>query len=146
MTGLWEEFQARGSVGFVRNDSTHLRYTERRIDEYLTYRPYLNLQFNLVANQYWTDYELPSHTASGVSLRGDVTWTWSSSWLTSAYASTRSYRDSAQPSETIDETGFRVRRSWTLLDLNVFGGTQWRKRGEVSTRNVFFHFGAVRRF
>ena len=48
--------------------------------------------------------------------------------------------------QTLRQAGFRLRRTWTLLDVNLFAGTQRRKRGEISSMNGFFHFGAVRRF
>jgi hypothetical protein len=144
--GIWDEFRGRASLSVINYDSTRLVYVEQRADQYLSYQPYLNLLFSLAANQYRTDYEQPTHTTTGTSIRLDATWTWAGSWLTSAYAGTRSYRDTEQPSEQIDEAGFRLRRTWTLLDVNLFAGTQRRKRGEVSSINQFFHFGAVRRF
>lgn len=146
VTGAWEEVRGRASLSVIDFSSTRLAYLETRADQYLTYQPYLNLQFGLAANQYRTEYERPVHTTTGTSIRLDVTWTWRSNWLTSAYAGTRSYRDSEQPSEKIDEAGFRLRRTWTLLDVNIFAGTQRRKRGDVSSMNQFVHFGAVRRF
>lgn len=146
VTGTWNTLTGRASVGFLRYDSTRLKYLERRADQYLSYRPYLNLHFNLTANQYQTEYKLPAQTRTGMSLRADATWTWSDRWLTSAYAGTRSYRDSEHPSERIDEAGFRLRRNWAKLNVDVFAGTQRRKRGEVASLNTYVHFGAVRRF
>jgi hypothetical protein len=144
--GIWDRFRGRVTVGVVDYNSTRLIYFETRADEYLIYQPYSNLQFNLAASQFRTEYELPTHTTTGSSLRLDITWTWWGSWVTSAYAGTRSFTDTAQPSERVDEAGFRLRRTWALLDMNAFAGMQRRSRGGVRSVNDFLHFGVIRRF
>jgi hypothetical protein len=143
--GSWDAFQAKATVSATRNDSTRLAYTERRFDQYLAYTPTPDLQVSLSANQYRTDYELPQHTVTGGSARIDLSWS-RGGWITNGYIGRRVYRDTDQPDETVDETGVRVRRTWTLLELNVALGAQRRLRGEVSSSNAFFHIGAIRRF
>jgi hypothetical protein len=145
MHGSWDTIQARADAAITRYDSTRLGYTERRLDQYLSWIPRFNLQVNLSANEYRTEYKLPEHVTTGGGVRLDVQWT-SNSWLTTGYASRRVYRDTLQPHETIDETGLRLRRSWTKLDVAIALGAQRRERGETSSVNGFFHFGAVRRF
>jgi hypothetical protein len=81
----------------------------------------------------------------GGNARFDVQWT-EGAWVTTGYASRRIYRDTLQPHETVDETGVRLRRTWTKLDLAIVVGAQRRERGGASSLNGFFHFGAVRRF
>ena len=107
--------------------------------------PTYDLQVSLSANQYRTDYELPQHTVTGGSARIDLSWS-RGGWITNGYIGRRVYRDTDQPDETVDETGLRVRRTWTLLELNIALGAQRRLRGEVSSQNAFFHIGAIRRF
>ncbi len=59
--GIWDQFQARAGAGLTSYDSVRLSYTERRFDAYLSYSPYLNLNFNLTANESRTDYQNPVH-------------------------------------------------------------------------------------
>lgn len=145
LRGAWDTVQARAGAGVVRYDSTRLAYVERRLDQYVSWTVRPNLQLNLSANEYRTEYRQPEHTTDGGGVRLDLQWS-QGAWLTTGYASRRTYRDTLQPHETIDEAGLRFRRTWTKLDLAVAVGAQKRERGEASSVNGFFHFGAVRRF
>lgn len=145
LRGDWDAVQARASAGLLRYDSTRLVYTERRLDQYLSWIVRPDLQLNLSANEYRTEYQLPEHVTTGGGARLDLQWSqWS--WLTTGYLSRRIYRDTLQPKETVDEAGLRLRRSWTRLELSIAVGAQKRERGDVSSVNGFFHFGAVRKF
>jgi len=143
--GIWDDFQARAAASLVRYDSTELAYVERRYDVYLTYTPYANLQFNLNGNQSTTDYQLPVHTTTTNAARFDAQWSYGP-WQTSLYAGWRAYRDTQQPSETVAEAGFRIRRMWTKLDVNFVAGIQQRTRGDVVSPNAIVHVAIVRRF
>ena len=145
LRGSRDAVQARAGAALVRYDSTRLAYVERRLDQYLSWLPRPNLQLNLSANEYRTEYHLPAHVTIGGSVRLDAQWM-QGAWLTTAYASRRIYRDTLQPHETIDETGLRLSRTWTRLDLSLALGAQKRERGAASSVNGFFHFSAVRRF
>jgi hypothetical protein len=143
--GGWEYVTARAAAAIYRYDSTRLAYTERRLDQYVTWLVRPNLQLTLSADEYRTEYRQPDHTTTGGNVRLDLQWQqWN--WLTTGYISRRIYRDTLQPDETIDEGGFRLRRSWTLLDVLIAFGVQDRLRGDSRARNGFFHFGASRRF
>ena len=143
--GSWDTVQLRADAAVNRYDSTRLAYLERRLDQYASWLVNPNLQFNLSANEYRTEYHLPDHVTTGGGLRLDAQWTLGA-WLTTGYASRRVYRDTLQPHETVDEGGIRFRRSWTKLELALVVGAQKRERGEASSVNGFFHFNAVRRF
>jgi hypothetical protein len=145
VSGTWNDVQARADAAAVLYDSTRLAYTERRMDQYVSWAPRRNLQFNFSANEYRTEYRVPEHVTNGGSVRLDVQWT-QGMWLNTGYASRRVYRDTLQPHETIDEAGLRLRRTWTKLDLSIALGAQRRERGETSTTNGFIHFNATRRF
>lgn len=145
LRGDWNDVQARADAAMNRYVSTRLTYTERRLDQYLSWLAWPNLQLNLSATEYRTQYELPEHVTTGGSVRLDLQWT-QGAWLTTGYASRRVYRDTLQLHETIDEAGVRLRRTWTKLDLAIALGAQKRERGAASSVNGFFHFGAVRRF
>lgn len=145
LRGVWDTYQVRAGAGYVRYDSSRLSYVERRLDQFVGYYPYLNLQFNLAANESRTDYEQPSHVTTNNSVRLDAQWSWGP-WQTTGYAGWRSYTDTQQPSETITEAGFRVRRLWTKLDVNVVAALQYRTRGNVSSPNGIVHINIVRRF
>jgi len=143
--GSWDTVQVRADAALNRYDSTRLAYEERRLDQYASWLPRPNLQLNLSANEYRTEYHLPEHVTTGGALRLDVQWN-VGAWITTGYASRRVYRDTLQPHETLDEAGVRLRRTWTKLDLALVVGAQKRERGETSSVNGFFHFNAVRRF
>ena len=143
--GIWDEFQARAGAGLTSYDSVRLTYTERRFDVYLSYAPYLNLNFNLTANESRTDYQNPVHTTTNDAVRFDAQWSWGT-WQTSAYASWRRFVDTEQPTETVAEAGFRLRRTWTKLDLNFVAAIQQRTKGEIVSPNGIIHFAVVRRF
>jgi hypothetical protein len=143
--GTWDDFQGRVAAGQVRYDSTQLAYVERRYDLYLNYLPYQNLQFNLTANDSRTNYQLPVHTTTTNAVRLDAQWSWGP-WQTSAYASWRSYTDTQQPSETVSEAGFRIRRFWTKLDINLVAAMQQRTKGDIVSPNRIVHLAIVRRF
>jgi len=145
LSGGWDAVEARAGATIVRFDSSRLAYRERRFDQRATYQPSYALQLSLAANEYLTEYELPVHTASGNDVRLDMQWR-SAAWLTTAYASRRSYRDTQQPRETISEAGLRVRRSWTKLDANVWAAVQQRIRGDVESVNASVHIDLTRRF
>jgi hypothetical protein len=143
--GGWDYVAARASAALNRYDSTRLAYTERRLDQYVAWLVRPNLQLNLSADEYRTEYRQPDHTTTGGGVRLDLQWNqWG--WLATGYLSRRVYRDTLQPHEVIDEGGFRLRRSWTLLDVLIGFGIQDRERGDSRARNGFFHFGVARRF
>lgn len=146
MAGDWDEVRARVTFRLLNSSSSQLSFVEARSDQNLVYQPYVNLQFNLSANQFRTDYKSANQITTGSALRLDLTWTWRGNWRTSAYAGARSYSGTDQPSERVDDAGFRLRRTWALLDLDMFGGLQRRTRGGISVFNQFVHFAAVRRF
>ncbi len=143
--GFWDTYTARADAGYVRYDSTRLSYVERRMNQVLTYRPYENLQFILVANESQTNYQQPVHTTTTNAARFDAQWSWGA-WQTSGYASWRSYRDTQQPSETVVEAGLYFRRTWTKLDMNLAVIAQQRTRGDVTSPNAIIHLGFIRRF
>lgn len=145
LSGEWHATETRAGLTIVRFESTRLAYRERRFDQRATYRPSYAMQLSLAANQYRTEYELPVHTTSGNDVRIDLQWR-SASWLTTAYASRRSYRDTQQPVETVSETGLRVRRSWTKLDANAWAAVQRRIRGGIESLNASIHIDLTRRF
>ena len=138
-------FQFRVAAGLVIYDSPQLAYTERRFDQFLSYRPWENLQLNLTAGEVRTDYHTPVHVTTTDSVRFDAQWS-SGQWQTSGYAGWRSYKDTQQPSETVSEAGFYLRRTWTKLDLTVAGTYQRRTKGEITSPNAIVHVGVVRRF
>lgn len=145
LRGNWYSMQGRADAGWLRYDSTRLAYTERRLNQYVSWMVRQDLQLNLSANEYRTEFQLPEHITTGGGARLDLQWNrWN--WLTTAYLSRRIYRDTLQPKETVDEAGLRLRRSWTKLELSIALGAQKRERGDVSSVNGFVHFGAVRRF
>ena len=143
--GIWDTVQGRVAAGLVRFDSTRLAYEERRLDEYLTYSPYENLQFSLAGNQYQTEYRAPNYTTTGSALRLDLSYWWAG-WTATGYGAWRSYKDTRGLPETIYEAGLRLRRTWLKLDFAAVAGFQQRTRGDVESRNVILHVGAVRRF
>ena len=143
--GAWSVYQAKLSASIVDYDSPRLAYTERRLDEYLSYIPYPGFILSFTANQYRTQFRLPEHVTTGSTYRVDLQWN-RGGWISNGYAARRTYSDTQQPSETVDEAGIRLRRAWTKLDLSLGIGVQRRVRGDVSSENGFFHFGVVRRF
>ena len=105
----------------------------------------VNLNFNLTANESRTNYQNPVHTTTNDAVRFDAQWSWGT-WQTSAYASWRRFVDTEQPTETVAEAGFRIRRTWTKLDLNFVAAIQQRTKGEIVSPNGIIHFVVVRRF
>jgi hypothetical protein len=143
--GVWDTFQARVDAGLVNYDTPLLAYVERRFNAFLGYHPYENLQFNLAANQSRTDYQQPVHVTTTNAVRLDAQWSWGQ-WQTSGYASWRSYTDTEQPSETVTEGGFRIRRMWTKLDVNLVAVYQQRTKGDITSPNAIVHVNVIRRF
>ena len=145
VNGAWENTSARAVASRVNYDSSRLAYLEHRLEEYVSWVPSPGLLLTFSGNQYRTEYRLPEHTTTGGAYRVDLQWT-SGGWITTAYLGRRTYDDTQQPHEVVDETGLRTRRTWTKLDLNLAVGAQRRVRGAVGSTNGFFHIGAVRRF
>jgi hypothetical protein len=143
--GEWNGVSGRFSASINEFDSTRLKYREERLDQYITYVPMYGVALTFTGNQYRTDYQLPPQQSKGASYRLDLQWN-TGGWQTSAYLARRTFDDASQPRETIGEAGLRARRSWTMLDFNLTLGAQRRERGTVSSENVYFHVGAVRRF
>ena len=123
-----------------------LTYPERRVDQYFTYPPYLNLNFSLNANQYRTENRpCTAQSTTGTSIRFDANGRGEQladdrSRSGARVSSTRSSR-----SETVAEAG-PLRHTWTMLDWNLFAGDPARDAGEISSVKQFIHFGVVRRF
>jgi hypothetical protein len=143
--GEWEGLSARGVASIVDYGSSRLAYREHRLEQYLSWAPSYNLLLAFSGNQHRTQFRLPEHTTRGGAYRVDLQWT-TGGWITSGHVGRRTYSDTRQPNEVVDETGLRTRRTWSKLDFNLAVGAQRRLRGEVSSTNGFFHIGVVRRF
>jgi hypothetical protein len=145
VSGEWQWVSARVTATATDYDSTRLSFRENRLAQYVSYVPSPGLLLTFSADQYRTHFRLPEHTTTGSTYRLDLQW-YRGAWITSGYASHRTYDDSEQPRETVDEAGVRVRRTWTLLDFSFAFGLQKRVRGAIGNDNAFIHMNVVRKF
>lgn len=146
LRGEWETLRAQAGAAYVAYDSTRLAYTQQRYTQLASYRFTRGLTLGFNADQTLTRYTLPERDTRAFSAR--LTLDWHAPWglAMTALIGRRTYEDSLQPAETINDATLRARYSYGKLDLSSTFTANERVRGGFQTANWRLEFLAIRRF
>lgn len=145
LRGAWSSLQAQGTFARVRYDSTFLSYTQQRAYEFASYRGLRSLSAGAAFDWTRTDFTLPEHRTDARSGRVTVDW-YAAGLAFTAIASRRQFKDSLQPTETVNELAIRSRFEYGKLTIAADLGAGDRIRGGFETRDWRVALTAVRRF
>ena len=146
LRGDWERVRASASAQYQVQESTRLAFTSWQYGQLLTVRPLSDLVLSLSAQETFATYTIPERRSTSLSTRGDLTWSPLAGLFVNAFASLRASEDSGLPSETVRETGARIR--WTRGKLDVAPTFTWidRERGTTQSTDMRFDLKVTRRF
>lgn len=146
LRGDWERVAASANAQYRVQDSTRLAFTSWQFGQALTVRALADLVVSLAAQETFTDFTIPERRSTNLSTRGDLTWAPLAGLFVNGFASLIASEDSGLPSETIRETGVRIR--WTRGKLDVAPTFTWvdRDRGTTRTTDMRIDFRITRRF
>ena len=146
LRGDWERVRASASAQYQVQDGTRLAFTSWQYGQLLTVRPLSDLVLSLTAQETFANYTIPERRSTSLSTRADLTWSPLAGLFVNAFASLRASEDSGLPSETVRETGIRIR--WTRGKLDVAPTFTWvdRERGTTQSTDMRFDLKVTRRF
>ncbi|MDO8478688.1 MAG: hypothetical protein Q7W02_21325 [Candidatus Rokubacteria bacterium] len=146
LRGDWERVRASASAQYQVQESTRLAFTSWQYGQLLTVQPLSDLVLSLTAQETFANYTIPVRRSTSLSTRGDLTWSPLAGLFVNAFASLRTSEDSGLPSETIRETGIRIR--WTRGKMDVAPTFTWvdRERGTTQSTDMRFELKVTRRF
>jgi len=125
LRGDWDRVQAQAGAGWQHYDSTILAYVQRRLYQFLSYRPVNSTTISLNGNWTVTDYQMPARQSSASSVRLALDRVSQSGWNTNAMISRRVFTNSLVPTEIVNEASISERILYGDLSLvaTVAGGT-----------------------
>jgi hypothetical protein len=129
LRGHWSSWQADAGAAYLAYAATRQAYTQWRYRGSATYRATRGLSLVLGADRTLTDFTLPVERTDLQSLRLTLTGITQSGWNLSGLASRRVYKDSLQPTETVDELGLKARFDYAKLSLQSGLTFNQRSRG-----------------
>jgi hypothetical protein len=150
LRGDWERVRASASAQYQVQESTRLAFTSWQYGQFLTFLPLSDLVLSLTGQEAFYNYTIPERRSTSLSTRADLTWSpaWSAlaGLFVNAFASLRTSEDSGLPSETVRETGIRIR--WTRGKIDVVPTFTWvdRERGTAQSTDMRFELKVTRRF
>ncbi len=145
LRGSWNAHDGQASAEYVRYDSTRLAYDQQRYSGRFTYRPARSVTLAFNADKTLTRFTLPLHRTDALSAQFTLDW-YQGAWTTTALVGRRTYKDSLQPTETINEARVRTRLAYSKLDFASTLTASERTRGGFQTFNWAVDLVAVRRF
>lgn len=150
LQGTWGALSAQAGGNYTRYDATFLAYTQEQYLVLASYRPTPAFTASFTAGQTATDFSLPTHRTSQSAAALTLDWYgpgggWSN-WWTTAVVGRRVYKDSLQPTETINEANLTARLTYGLLDLSAVLLASERSYGAQKTNNWSILLTAIRRF
>lgn len=146
LRGAWKALQGQAGAAYVRYDSTRLAYTQHRYNLLASYRPTRSLALAFNTDSTLTDFTLPAHQTDARSMRLTLDWYPREGLSTTALLGRRVYKDSLQPTETINEASLNARLLYGKLNLVTALTASERIRGGFQTAVWRLDFTAIRRF
>ncbi len=146
LRGNWQTVQAQAGAGFVHYDSTRLAYNEQRYSQFASYRPYRNLTLSVRGDETNTDFKVPEHRTETRSAQLTLDWYAPWGWTATGLVARRTFKDTLEPTETINEASLKARFQYGLLDMTATFTVSDRNRGGFDTSLWRFDLAAVRRF
>lgn len=130
LRGAWRALRGQGGAEYVNYDSTRLVYDQRRLFSSAFYRPLRNVDIGLNGDWTVTDYSLPSHHTDGSSVQATINWFGRRTrWSVLGLLGHRVYKDSLQPTETVNEASIKGRIEYGKLSLSSTLSYDDRTRG-----------------
>lgn len=146
LRGAWRRIEGQAGISTVRYQSTRLEYTQRRFNQFVTYRPRGNMTFALTAEKALTSFTLPQRTTDSTSARLALDWYGHGGWSTTSQVSRRIYKDSSTPTEAVSEASFRSRLDYAKLSVASGVSAVSRSLGGSRTTSWRLDVTATRRF
>jgi hypothetical protein len=130
LRGTWRSLRGQAGADYVIYDSTRLVYDQSRLYSSALYRPVRNIDLGLNADWTVTDYSLPSHHTDGSSIQATVNWFGTRRrWSLTGLAGHRVFKDTLQPTETVNEASVKGRLDYGKLALTSTLSYDDRTRG-----------------
>jgi hypothetical protein len=146
LRGTWKALEGQAGAGYVRYDSTRLAYTQQHYNLFAGYRPTHSLVLAFNTDSTLTDFTIPAHETDARSTRLTLDWFGPQGLLTTALLGRRVFKDTLQPTETINEASLKARLLYNKLDLSSTFTASERSRGGFQTEIWRLDFFATRRF
>jgi hypothetical protein len=146
LRGVWRNVQAQGGGGVVDYVSTRLAYIQRRLYQLAVYRPVQSTSISVASNWTVTSYSLPSRRSETDSVRVSLDRYVPGGWTTAGSVGRRVYKESAQPTETVDEATLIERLTYGQLGVAATGTAGRQSRGEFRTTSWRVQISVTRGF
>jgi hypothetical protein len=146
LRGTWVKVQAQGGAGWQHYDSSVLSYVQRRLYQYLSYRPVASTTISLNSNWTVTQYQTPARQSDSRSVRLALDRISQSGWNTNAMISHRVFSNSLAPTEVVNEASLTERILYGDLSLIATLAAGTLDYGATRTTNWRAQLTLVRSF
>jgi len=146
LRGTWRSVQGQAGAGFLKYDSVRLVYSQRRLYQFASYRPWRSTNLTLTSNWSVTDYVAPARRSEASSARLALDRFSPGGWTTTATLARRVFNQSEEPTETVNEASLIEKFEYGKFNLMSSITDARQSRGGFQTTNWRFQVSVMRGF